>query len=571
MMFIQLLRLMVGSETLRLLRGFAVLCLLAEPAGAASPPWAVESPGAARARFGLGLDMYFERLESLRIASSRTVVTTRDLLLGHEQTRVLDGDPELLNRKFDLRWELQGPGAVLPIALPAPRALRLFPSLILRAGSAEVSLDMFDRTRAEDSTRLEGRGAVLGVGLDVTTAACRSCPVYISSRYDFTEFGEREMDREPRLAYPPSFMVAGDTVRLGARTHELSTRVGYLFPGGRTASYAGLRARRTEIDIEDMVRFTSQGLETELDSRLRLETDTVLGFAGVDVHLAGPFYARTEAAFGEENRTLLLKVVYLTGASLGRLRPKKAAELAAELGRIRVEFDTEVARLAGMPEAAALAAAHEILRHLEAELLAAFEGPDFAAMRDYVQERFAQARALLPSPAGTTTTQRSQGLTTALPAAYRSAAAPTLHLARQEQAQTWLADLKGFLGPILKRLDELGADNDWYVDVCIRSRPQTAAKVTIQPRRYAPGYRDVSTDNLIKEVPRGLYVYWLTRDKLNFDCRPGSRRFKEGRCQRLLDLVNPNRPRVTCELQADSDACMADEMLSREVCRAGAR
>ncbi|MGH9363493.1 MAG: hypothetical protein ACRD2T_16405, partial [Thermoanaerobaculia bacterium] len=155
---------------------------------------------------------------------------------------------------------------------------------------------------------------------------------------------------------------------------------------------------------------------------------------------------------------------------------------------------------------------------------------------------------------------------------YRHAStAPTLRLAQQPAARPWLSDLGGFLGPILERLEQLGADNDWYVDVCVRSQPETAARVTIQPRRYAPGAKTVRrTDRVVAEVPRGLYVYRLTRGGLDSDCRPGSGRFDARRCPEPLDLVDPDRPDVTCELAAGFATCDAEER-EREVCGADAR
>src|SRR5688572_18766997 len=52
-----------------------LLTALTLPAAAAPPPWAVESPAAAGdgARFGLGVDSFFENQKSLRIASQQSV------------------------------------------------------------------------------------------------------------------------------------------------------------------------------------------------------------------------------------------------------------------------------------------------------------------------------------------------------------------------------------------------------------------------------------------------------------------------------------------------------------------
>lgn len=140
------------------------------------PPWAVEAPGGAGARYGLGLDLFFEHQESLRITFMEQTLQARDLLTGREESQVVRTDPGLLNRKFDLRWDLAGAGIQPAVALPLPRTLGLYSTLVFQAASADVSLDFRDRNRPEDSSSLDGRGPLFGTGLDVTRSLCRSCP-----------------------------------------------------------------------------------------------------------------------------------------------------------------------------------------------------------------------------------------------------------------------------------------------------------------------------------------------------------------------------------------------------------
>src|SRR5262245_33848962 len=89
-----------------------LVCALVSPATAlpvfSGPPWAIEAPDAAtqphspRVRFGLGSESFVESQESLRIAAFDQLLEFEDLPSGHIERERLLGDPELLNRKFDL-------------------------------------------------------------------------------------------------------------------------------------------------------------------------------------------------------------------------------------------------------------------------------------------------------------------------------------------------------------------------------------------------------------------------------------------------------------------------------------
>jgi hypothetical protein len=210
-----------------------------------NPPWAVEAPGAAGARYGLGLDLFFERQESLRITFMEQTIRARDLIRGTEESGVVRTDPGLLNRKFDLRLDLTGAGIQPAIALRLPRALGLYPTLIFQAAAADVSLDFLDRNRPGDSSSLSGRGALFGAGLDLTRALCGSCPWFAGASYFSQRLPSLTVDRSPGFG-PPGFEVLEDEVRLSRDVQEASTRVGYGFSGNQVVSYLGVtRSRRS--------------------------------------------------------------------------------------------------------------------------------------------------------------------------------------------------------------------------------------------------------------------------------------------------------------------------------------
>lgn len=310
-------------------------------------PWAVEAPGAAGSRFGLGLDVFFERQESLRITSLEETIRTRDLSSGLVVEGPRQGDPSLLNRKFDYLFEMEGVGFELPIALPElslPGALRLYPTLFIQAATADVTFDFLDRTRSQDSTTFEGRGPLFGAGFDLTTALCRRCPWFTGTSYRFQRLPSLDVERIPPFA-PQGFEVLHDESRLSRDVHEASARVGYGFSGNRVVSYLGVRYRSTDLEIEDDLRYLDpfREVETTLNSRVQLESETTLALAGVEAYLGGSFYGRIETAASDEDFMALFSVVYL-GPGKGVPWPGPGGEPQAEREETREEREREEQR-----------------------------------------------------------------------------------------------------------------------------------------------------------------------------------------------------------------------------------
>lgn len=390
-------------------------------AQADTAPWAVESPGGAVAGFGLGIDAFFERLDSLKITQARSEVTLRDLFRGISQTTVTDGDPALLNRKFKIGWKPGDPGAgvQLPIGLPSSRlthGVRIYPSLIVQAGVAKARLDFLDRPEPDASTGLEGLGVTLGGGLDVAAALCEECGLFAVAGYRFLAFLRSTLDRLQHFEQP-GFRVLKDEVRLSRRIHEASLRIGYVFPGNRIAAHAGLLRRDTRVDVDDTLRFASEavGEETSLVSHTRFASLTTQKLAGLDAHLGGPLFARVEATFGDGDRTALLKMVYLWNYRPPRpaLPPpddderRIAAAIAPGLARIAADFVagrkalTVVAGPGGLPAYRA-SEVDDLLTRTERDILAVLKPyAELEALGDWVQDRFAKVRqelGLQPSP-----------------------------------------------------------------------------------------------------------------------------------------------------------------------------
>ena len=279
------------------------------------PPWAVESPGGVGSTFGLGTEYLSERQGRLEIRSTHSVLTLLDREHGIVTTMIENGDPALLQRKFDVEWRAQGPGVTVPLRLPSlhlPGGGGIYSSLVLDASTADVTLDFHDKPeQPANSDSLHGRGPMYGLGLDVIGAVCNRCPWYAVG-YQWRNFPSLTVDRSPHF-FAPGFNVLGDKVRLNRKNQSFSTRIGYTLPGNRVATYVGVRRFMTGIVVQDKVSLGSQTLpeETALSSLSKFASSRTEKVVGIDVHLGGPFFARSEFAFGDRQREGLLRLIYL--------------------------------------------------------------------------------------------------------------------------------------------------------------------------------------------------------------------------------------------------------------------
>lgn len=519
------------------------------------PPWAVEAPGSAGARYGLGLDVFFEQQESLRITFNEQRIASG------EQSETVRTDPGLLNRKFNLRWDLNGTGIQPAIALPLPRTLGIYPTLVIQAAVADIGIDFRDRNRPEDSSSLKGRGPLFGTGLDLTRPLCRSCSWFAGAGYFFQKISGVTVDRSP-VFRPEGFDVLEDRVRLDRDVHAVSTRVGYGFPGSRVISYVGALHRWNDVKIDDRLRYRdSFQTETSLASRTRLESEVTLAVAGVEARLGSRLFGRLEASVGGGDRGGMVRVVYLPGGAAPVTPPppepeqpsrEETARIAGRLQEIRREFAGAVESLG---DVVALETLLELLNRFEKEVLGTLPYPEYAAMRDLVNLHFQQARDRLKqgSPAG-----RMPSPFHAVPATFNP------HLSsRIEPAALILAEVRTkteasrIFGPLLDFVDLMWKrfnTSDIVVNPCVKTNPVQGARIDLHPLSYKG---DTVTTNKHKKLRRGYYAYHASKKGYaEIEC-------PKGRMENCLDLLTPDRPIIVCTLsrsQNDREAlCTADE------------
>ncbi len=517
------------------------------------PPWAVEAPGAAEARFGLGLDVFFEHQESLRISFLEQTLRTRDLLTGGEENGVVRTDPGLLNRKFDIELDLSGVGIQPAIALPSvglPRDLRLYPTLIFQAASADVSLDFHDRTRAEDSSSLDGRGPLFGTGLDLSTSLCQNCPWFTGASYRFQRLPSLTVDRSPPFG-PSGFNVLEDEVQLSREVQEASARAGYSFSGNQVVSYIGVSHRWTDVEIEDHLRYRDPfgEVETTLDSLTRLDSETTLALAGIEARLGPRLFSRMETSVGDGDWGVLFRMSYLLTREPTPPKNQHYSEIAARIREIRAEY---VKAVDSLPEVVELAVIYALLNRTEKELLDALPFPEFAALHDSVRDRFRKALEMLAR--GTVGPDSACSLPRIVPAVLSmsgsiSARPAAVRFAEEPRSKLYL--LVDFFDLIIKRLE----DNNIVIEVCVKTMPQ-GASVTIHPLGYdGKGQRGTTKSNGPVILHRGLHAYKISLDgyesvlcSLNNlkECDP-------------LDLLSWDDPYIECRLKRSNpqDSCKA--------------
>ncbi|HYX23965.1 MAG TPA: hypothetical protein VFC23_07410 [Thermoanaerobaculia bacterium] len=514
----------------------------------AQPPWAVEAPGAAGARYGLGLDHFSERQESLQITFMEQSIRTRDLPTGAEVGEVERTDPGLLNRKFKFRSELKGVGPAVTLRLPS--TLGLYPTLVLQAAAADVSLDFLDRNRPQDSSSLGGRGPLFGAGLDLTRSLCRSCPWFAGASYFFQRLPSLTVDRSPHFALP-GFDVLDDEVRLGRDIQEASTRVGYGFPGSRVVSYLGVRHRWNDVKIDDRLQYRDpfQQVETTLASRTQLKSEVTLALAGIEARLGPRLFGRLETSVGGGDRGVLLRMVYLgppppprpddnANAKVEKRGKEIAEEIAPSLSEIEASF------LAGWKSLKVLEGPdgqpaylsrelEDLLKKTERDIFRVLgRFPELEALRDWVHDEFNTVRVDLGLTAGITVARRAArpghaAFAILIPRLAFSPPPNRFQLAQTTEKTTNKGKTDAEVADEVNKGRSMGRSGPLTMKLIFRipSSWIKEAKLEIFPRyhrdSHSPCYAGLSPNGEPTSVYWGKYVFDVKGGQRDRSCKPG--------------------------------------------------
>lgn len=545
-------------------RGAVLLVFLSSTAPIAAaplspaPPWAVDSPAAAGdgAFFGYGLDYLFEHQKSLRITSQQTVVPLRTED-GGVQAMVVDGDPDLLNRKFDLTWELNGPGVRVPLALSCFRLtdlIRVFPTLTLETASVDVNLDSISKTEPNPKTSLQGRGFLFGTKIGMTASLCGSCPWFSGTTYHYRRMPSFSVNHSPGFV-EPGFEVLGDEVRLSQEVHEFSTLVGHIAPNKRVAYYTGIRARWTDVEIEDKLRLANEQISEEmnLSTRTKLKSETIEAIAGMDTQLGDRVFARTETAVSGQDYGVQMTIVYL-----GK-RKKQGHERAEEIVRIvmprleRILADFARARSALPVTIEAGIQVYprgpviELLENTERALLKALAEPELIAMRDYVEFLFREVHVSLALLNNFNSLRSSWPVSAVLAALGPEASLGLLKPQQGNQGmgakQTIILEKLEAVGDFLSLLRSLFLTNQIVVDLCIKSTPEADFKMYPASHKKSQKQSPIKTNKPLTNMYRGLYRYSVQLSG-----------FKGNDPESYLDLVAHYGPIIMCYLVPSTES-----------------
>jgi hypothetical protein len=570
----------IGPAVLALTMG-VLLTLVLHPAAAAeqgtAPAWAAESPQAAGAWVALGLDGAYTRQDGLQISTATTTTTLLDLQHGTSVTTAVNDDPALLNRKFDLHWRSgPGGGAQVPIALPRLPlgGLAIHPTLVLQGAWSGWRLGFFDKPELVDSTAVSGQGAVLGLGLDLTAQLCNGCPWFAGAGFRVHTMPSVSAHRSPAIA-ATGFAVPESQTRVRLRGGEGLLRIGRSLAGGRIAPYLGILRYRDLLTIDDTVALRTEAEETLLHTHTGFVASGTAGIAGVGVRLSGPLLLRLETSFGDRLFTVSMKLSHLGLAvrpqsarsapkGEGAQAPERSQEEVARqiipaLERAREELRRTATELGiGLPGPPG--AGYEpqkvyfLLDQMEQKLVAALAGPELVAMRDYVHDLFAKARAEIaalplvaagPAPAARLAWAVFRGSS---PAA--AAGEERLRMARAEPAPGHLD--KGAVDGVWARLwDKIAIIEfdakklDLQLDLCVKSDPEGAV-FSMNPVSYKRSGGELQTNRLKPQVWRGLYQYTAKPPRVQL-------KTATDRGKHWLNLVEGSPRVVECHLYEASD------------------
>ena len=172
-----------------------------------------------------------------------------------------------------------------------------------------------------------------------------------------------------------------------------------------------------------------------------------------------------------------------------------AAELAPLLKSIEAKF---IERRDKLPPDYPALALEEWIDSTEAELLNALSYQELAPLRDYVQEKFRQARYELNAR---TMNGRNS---------FQSVSAPRFMFASFSAAGPARLSFLDQIVETLHRLYEIASRSDLIVNLCVTSEPEDGARFWMRPQSYRIR-RETGTNGEIRGLYRGLYVYSMRK------------------------------------------------------------
>ncbi len=476
------------------------------------------APGRACGQFrlfdlGAGTDYLSELQKSLTISFSTGTVTVRDLDDGTTEMTPLDGDPRLLNRKFDIEWSMNGPGVRLPLSL-GTRSIggaEIRPTLTLEALNGDFDLRFLNQRETGPDDALHGRGPMYGMELSVRSEF-PGFPWFAEGGYRVHSLPSTHAERSQPFT-SQGIRVLSDESRLSRETHDVFSRVGYSFSQD-LRSYTGVRYRRANVEIEDDLRFVDTLLqETTLSSRTKLDGNATEAIVGVEAR-RGSFVGRTEITFNDKDYGVLATVVYKSSERTRREIDEFAMSVASQLAQIEADFRMHRKSLTVVsvsPEGTIYLAAEValLLDSTEARLLNVLHLKELAPLRASIQFRFRHFRmelGLIPPVVGAGP-KTSDARPRIAFAAYGLTEADRERIPYSKMWDQVLDDVDA----VLLRATGLARTGNFTLKLCMDSLPRKAKFRLWLPNHKGPEGKTAKPVS----AKRGMYYYnlWFTNNR----------------------------------------------------------
>ena len=198
-------------------------------------------------------------------------------------------------------------GAVdIPIGLPPVHLYdhtMLYFTPVFLAGGATFDLKFRDRT-SDMTTKFSGSGAVLGGGFNSTIMGT-DCPWFggVDVLY--------RTNLNPSVSRNNSIETVHEKDELSFDQWNAGVRGGYNFATGMNAfrsvaPWAGVAFNSTNLTLKG----TQESGATTASFKNEIAANDFLGQVGVDTHLWGPIFARSQVTFNDEDVSVMAKLVY---------------------------------------------------------------------------------------------------------------------------------------------------------------------------------------------------------------------------------------------------------------------
>jgi hypothetical protein len=269
-------------------------------------PWMVQSPPCSLC-FGVGAGYFGQWADDPKLQPGEITIIN---VPGFDP--IIERDGSVVNR---FNWNLNAGVAHFPIGISTIHAgnWRFYPALNVQAGGGDLTINSERRSDGLKLLSLQGSGGIAGAGVGVI-ATCPNCSWYLGLTYDYLALFDAELEGDLHIALDPSITNFSTRAWVNSHSHSISGRFGLNLPNNRISPYLGIRGIWQDIDFKQLTQFDDAGVgHVTIDTTAKFTRDTVEGIAGVDAHISGPLFARTETTFNGSDVSVMFKLIYGIG------------------------------------------------------------------------------------------------------------------------------------------------------------------------------------------------------------------------------------------------------------------